>query len=115
MVPVSMGPRVEERVVMVRETEVCVIGLVMELTVKPVLVPALRLEAKALLTVKVLLLLSQAQERLELRSESVLEQLRESDCTMSVCWLLEASGFILGNTTWMNPPASTALLGVKDT
>jgi len=84
---------------MVMDTAVWVMGLVIESIVKPVAVPALRVEEKASLTVRVFELLSHAQDKPELRSPSLREQLNPLLLTMSICWLLEASGFILGNTS----------------
>ena len=73
-------------------------GLVMELIVKPVAVPALRAEEKALLTVRVLVLLLQEQDKLLLKSESFRVHESPLEFTISYCRLLEASGFTFGNT-----------------
>lgn len=78
------------------------------------LVPAASAEAKAFETVRVSLAESQEQARLLLRSVSALEQETPS-WTMSIQASEEASGLILGNTTYMKPPASTSLAVVKDT
>jgi len=48
-----MAPLVADKVEKVMETAVRVMGFVMELIVKPVAVPALRADEKALLTVRV--------------------------------------------------------------